>query len=97
MSNPGAAARTGVGLGPAGLCSHGRLDLAPTLTIDNHCSACVVAAAKGYPTATRTGDAINLSITTDAQLQLFHAGTRRDPSGTLVSSGGACLRGGPGC
>ena len=72
-------------------CAHGRLDLAPTLTIDNHCSACIVAAAKGYPTATRTGDAINLTITTDAQLQLFHAGTRRDPSGALVSSGGRVL------
>ena len=54
-------------------------------------TAAIMAAAKGYPTATRTGDAINLTITTDAQLQLFHAGTRRDPSGALVSSGGRVL------
>ena len=72
-------------------CAHGRLDLAPTLTIDNHCSACVVAAAKGYPNATRTGDAIALNLDSDGQVQVFHAGTRRDPSGNLVSSGGRVL------
>ena len=72
-------------------CAHGRLDLAPTLTIDNQCSACVVAAAKGYPNATRTGDSIDLNVESDAQLQLFHAGTRLDPSGNLVSSGGRVL------
>jgi phosphoribosylamine--glycine ligase len=72
-------------------CAHGRLDLAPTLTIDNQCSACVVAAAKGYPNATRTGDSIDLNVDSDAQLQLFHAGTRLDPSGNLVSSGGRVL------
>ena len=72
-------------------CAHGRLDLAPTLTIDNHCSACVVAAAKGYPNATRTGDAIALNLDSDGHVQVFHAGTRRDPSGNLVSSGGRVL------
>lgn len=72
-------------------CAHGRLDLAPTLTIGNQCSACVVAAAKGYPNATRTGDSIDLRLDSDAQLQLFHAGTRLDQSGNLVSSGGRVL------
>ena len=72
-------------------CAHGRLDLAPTLTIDTHCSACVVAAAKGYPNDTRTGDSIDLTLECDDRLQLFHAGTRRDPSGNLVSSGGRVL------
>ena len=72
-------------------CAHGRLDLAPTLTIGNQCSACVVAAAKGYPNSTRTGDSIDLRLDSDAQLQLFHAGTRLDQSGNLVSSGGRVL------
>ena len=72
-------------------CAHGRLDLAPSLTINSLCSACVVAAAKGYPNATRTGDAIRLDLDSDAQLQLFHAGTRRDESGGLISSGGRVL------
>ena len=50
-----------------------------------------MAAAKGYPNATRTGDAIRLDLESDAQLQLFHAGTRRDQSGSLLSSGGRVL------
>ncbi|MGC6483201.1 MAG: phosphoribosylamine--glycine ligase [Synechococcus sp.] len=72
-------------------CALGRLDLAPTLTIRPDCSVCVVAAAAGYPDAPRKGDAIHIDLQPDDRHQLFHAGTRRDPQGTLLSSGGRVL------
>ena len=73
-------------------CALGRLDLAPSLTISPACSACVVAAAAGYPDAPRKGDAIRTDLTDDQEgLQLFHAGTRRNADGALVTSGGRVL------
>lgn len=72
-------------------CALGRLDLAPQLTISNKCSACVVAAAAGYPDAPRKGDAIQLEFSDDELLQVFHAGTRRVDDGRLVTSGGRVL------
>ena len=72
-------------------CALGRLDLAPSLTIAPRCSACVVAAASGYPDAPRKGDAIQLGFDSGADRQLFHAGTRRTDSGELVTSGGRVL------
>ena len=72
-------------------CAVGRLDLAPELTIDTACSACVVAAASGYPEAPRKGDAIQIDLPASDTLQLFHAGTRRTEGGELVSSGGRVL------
>ena len=72
-------------------CALGRLDLAPTLTIRPDCSVCVVAAAAGYPEAPRKGDPISVSLPEASQHQLFHAGTRRDEQGTLVSAGGRVL------
>ena len=52
---------------------------------------CVVAAAAGYPEAPRKGDPISVSLPEASQHQLFHAGTRRDEQGTLVSAGGRVL------
>ena len=72
-------------------CALGRLDLAPELSISSACSACVVAAAEGYPEAPRKGDPIRLDWISDEQRQLFHAGTSRDDSGVLHSSGGRVL------
>ncbi|MGB1417137.1 MAG: phosphoribosylamine--glycine ligase [Synechococcus sp.] len=72
-------------------CAVGRLDLAPSLTIASACSACVVAAASGYPEAPRKGDPITIDLPASDTLQLFHAGTRLESSGTLVSSGGRVL------
>ena len=72
-------------------CALGRLDLAPTLTIRPDCSVCVVAAAAGYPEAPRKGDAINVNLDEASNHQLFHAGTRRDEQGLLVSAGGRVL------
>ena len=75
-------------------CAEGRLDQAPPLTIKSACSACVVAAAHGYPEATRLGDCISdagadLSVN-DSCSQLFHAGVRAD-DGNLQTSGGRVL------
>jgi phosphoribosylamine--glycine ligase len=72
-------------------CALGRLDLAPELSISAACSACVVAAAEGYPEAPRKGDPIRLDLITGEQRQVFHAGTCRDDSGALRSSGGRVL------
>lgn len=72
-------------------CALGRLDLAPPLTIRADCSVCVVAAAAGYPDAPRKGDAIQVDLQPGANHQLFHAGTRRDEQGRLLSSGGRVL------
>ena len=72
-------------------CALGCLDLAPTLTISRRCSACVVAAAEGYPNAPRKGDDIQSTHQTDDSHQLFHAGTQRQPDGRLTTSGGRVL------
>ena len=72
-------------------CAIGRLDLAPALTIKPQCSACVVAAASGYPESPRKGDPITIDLPVSQTRQLFHAGTRREESGVLVSSGGRVL------
>ncbi len=72
-------------------CALGRLDLAPQLSIAERCSACVVAAAEGYPEAPRKGDAIRINLTPSPDHQLFHAGTRRDSSGDLLTAGGRVL------
>ena len=72
-------------------CAIGRLDLAPALTIKPQCSACVVAAASGYPESPRKGDPITIDLPVSQTRQLFHAGTRRKESGVLVSSGGRVL------
>jgi phosphoribosylamine--glycine ligase len=49
-----------------------------------------VVAATGYPDDPRTGDVVDLPPVPD-QVLVFHAGTRRDASGALVSSGGRVL------
>ena len=76
-------------------CALGRLAEAPPLTQLELCSACVVAAAAGYPDRPRKGDpiavAFNLAPTTTDQLQLFHAGTRLSTDGVLETSGGRVL------
>ena len=77
-------------------CAEGRLDQAPALTIEPGCSACVIAAAAGYPLSARQGDAICVTLSADERagrgdLQLFHAGTRRDPDGLCLTAGGRVL------
>jgi phosphoribosylamine--glycine ligase len=49
-----------------------------------------VIAAAGYPGSARTGDPIGLPPE-DPDVLVFHAGTARDASGALTSSGGRVL------
>ncbi len=72
-------------------CATGRLDLAPPLTIAPGCSACVIAAAQGYPGTIRTGDPITSTLIPSDTLQLFHAGSRRGADGRCRTSGGRVL------
>jgi phosphoribosylamine--glycine ligase len=72
-------------------CAKGRLDLAPNLTIAEGCSACVIAAAQGYPGTIRKGDPITSTLEPSDALQLFHAGSRREADGTCLTSGGRVL------
>ncbi len=47
----------------------------------------VVVAAAGYPTAPRSGDVVTALPSQNADLQVFHAGTRLDNGQTVVSGG----------
>ena len=72
-------------------CATGRLDQAPTLSIAPQCSACVIAAAQGYPGEIRKGDPITSRLHNSDELQLFHAGTQRQADGSCITSGGRVL------
>ncbi len=72
-------------------CANGTLHLAPELSIAPQCSACVIAAAQGYPGEIRKGDVIHSALQPSDDLQLFHAGTRRQADGQCLTSGGRVL------
>jgi len=73
-------------------CALGNLRDCRPLSISRGCSACVVMAAAGYPSSVRLGDAIAIEWeTARADRQLFHAGTRRQDDGSLVTAGGRVL------
>jgi phosphoribosylamine--glycine ligase len=72
-------------------CANGRLEGAPALSIEPRCSACVIAAAEGYPGEVRRDDPIHSSLRSGPDLQLFHAGSRRDPDGLCRTAGGRVL------
>jgi phosphoribosylamine--glycine ligase len=72
-------------------CANGTLHQAPELSIAPHCSACVIAAAQGYPGEIRKGDVIHSALQPANDLQLFHAGTQRQDDGRCLSSGGRVL------
>ena len=72
-------------------CARGELEKAPKLTFKNGCSACIVAATKGYPDSPRKGDKISINVESNSSLQVFHAGTKIDKSGNIVTSGGRVL------
>jgi phosphoribosylamine---glycine ligase len=72
-------------------CATGSLDQAPQLSIAPHCSACVIAAAQGYPGEIRKGDVIHSALQPSDALQLFHAGTQRQADGRCLTSGGRVL------
>jgi phosphoribosylamine---glycine ligase len=56
-------------------------------------SACVVLAARGYPERPETGAAIRGldEAAADPRVEIFHAGTRRDPRGGWLTAGGRVL------
>jgi phosphoribosylamine--glycine ligase len=58
------------------------------LAWDARVAVCVVVAAAGYPGDVRTGDEIRGLDQVHADVVVFHAGTARDASGRLVTSGG---------
>ncbi|HEX9167136.1 MAG TPA: phosphoribosylamine--glycine ligase, partial [Gemmatimonadales bacterium] len=66
----------------------------PELAISSDASVTTVLAAKGYPDAPQKGAAITIppvSPSARPPVTVFHAGTRRDPDGTLRVSGGRVL------
>ena len=72
-------------------CALGELEKAPKLTIKNQCSACIVAATKGYPESPQKGDQININIESNSSVQIFHAGTTVDQFDNIITSGGRVL------
>jgi phosphoribosylamine--glycine ligase len=72
-------------------CARGDLEAAPALSLLPGTSACVIAAAAGYPGEIRRGDPIRGSFPAAEDLQLFHAGSQRDAAGQLVTAGGRVL------
>ncbi|MCT0230641.1 phosphoribosylamine--glycine ligase [Synechococcus sp. CS-1324] len=72
-------------------CATGQLHQAPALSVAARCSACVVAAAAGYPEQPRLGDRIETELSSEADRQLFHAGSRLDSSGVCRTAGGRVL------
>jgi len=72
-------------------CANGTLHQAPALSITPQCSACVIAAAQGYPGEIRKGDVIYSELQPSGDLQLFHAGTQRQTDGRCLTSGGRVL------
>ena len=54
-------------------------------------SICIVCASGGYPADYKTGFPISGLDSLDADVEVFHAGTRRDTDGQVVTSGGRVL------
>jgi phosphoribosylamine---glycine ligase len=69
----------------------GRLDTAPAPTWSADAACGVVVASGGYPGAFQRGFEITGLDWLPSDLLVFHAGTRRDPDGRLVTSGGRVL------
>jgi len=72
-------------------CARGELENAPKLTFSNECSACIVAASKGYPERPQKGDKITINVESNSSLQIFHAGTTIDEFDNIITSGGRVL------
>ena len=64
-----------------------------SLTVEMHPGACVAVAiaSGGYPAAYRTGFIISGLDEVDEDVMVFHAGTKLDDSGAVVTSGGRVL------
>ena len=71
-------------------CVEGRLD-ALDIQWSDDASVCVVLASGGYPGAYETGLPISGLDAVDADVEVFHAGTRRSDAGALLTAGGRVL------
>jgi phosphoribosylamine--glycine ligase len=67
--------------------AHGRLREVP-LAVKPDFACCVVIAAKGYPENYLKGDIVQLPDKFDPGEFLFHAGTKRDNAGRVLTNGG---------
>jgi phosphoribosylamine--glycine ligase len=73
-------------------CATGRLAELPAPRWSKKAAICVVLAADGYPQDPLTGSIIRgAEAQFDDHVAVFHAGTSRDPDGTLRASGGRVL------
>ncbi len=72
-------------------CSLGSLKKAPKLTINKLFSACVVAAAAGYPEQPKKGDLVHIPTKSTNFYQVFQAGTKKNNAGKIITSGGRVL------
>ena len=70
-------------------CQEGRLSEVP-LEVKDGASLVVVLAAEGYPGSYRKGDPIDLSQVPD-NATVYHAGTKLDEKGQVVTAGGRVL------
>ena len=68
----------------------GSLAGAPAFAWRNGASVTTVVAAAGYPAAVRGGDVVTLPAP-PADVTVFHAGTKRDEAGQLITAGGRVL------
>jgi phosphoribosylamine---glycine ligase len=62
-----------------------------SLDVSPDASVCVVMASGGYPGRYTTGVPISGLEQVDPDVRVFHAGTRRDERGTLLTAGGRVL------
>ena len=72
-------------------CAKGEIEKAPTLTFNSMCSACIVAASKGYPENHIKGEKIDINVEQNPSLQVFHAGTTIDEFDNILTAGGRVL------
>jgi phosphoribosylamine---glycine ligase len=71
--------------------ARGKLDDS-AVSIAKRAGVCVVLAAAGYPSSPRTGDVISgLDVVQGSAVRVYHAGTRRDEQGRIVTAGGRVL------
>ncbi len=72
-------------------CARGEIENAPKLSFKSECSACIVAASKGYPENPQKGEKLSFSVESNSSLQVFHAGTTVDEFNNTITSGGRVL------
>jgi phosphoribosylamine--glycine ligase len=73
-------------------CASGRLDQLAAPVWRDEAAVCIVLAADGYPESPVTGSTIRgAEQDFGPDVVVFHAGTRRDPDGTLRAAGGRVL------